>query len=70
MLFLAKLISVLKNKLFIMKIVFNIKNIILFKAIMQEIIFSRTRDNDNYNYFQLKDNKFFKYQLNQNQQSN
>ena len=34
MLFLVKLISVLKNKLFIMKDVFNIKKIILFKTIM------------------------------------
>ena len=51
MLFLAKLISVLKNKLFIIKNVFNIKEIILFKVIMQKIILSRTRENDdNYNF--------------------
>ena len=50
MLFLAKLISMLKNKLFIMRNVFNIKKIILFKIIMQKITLSRTReDDDNHN---------------------
>ena len=59
MLFLVKFISVLKNKLFIMKDVPNIKEIILFKVIIQEITLSRTReDDDNYN-FQQKHNKFF-----------
>ena len=46
MLFLTKLISVLKNKLFIIKNMFNNKKTILFKIIMQEIILSRTREND------------------------
>ena len=50
MLFLAKLISVLKNKLFIIKDVLSIKEIILFKIIMQEITFNRTRDDDDYNH--------------------
>ena len=51
MLFLAKLTSMLKNKLFIMRNVFNIKKIILFKIIMQEITLSRTReDDDNHNF--------------------
>ena len=51
MLFLAKLIPMLKNKLFIMKDVPNIKKIILFKIIMQEIILGRTRENDdNHNF--------------------
>ena len=54
MLFLTKLISVLKNKLLIMRNLFNIK----------EIIFSCTRDNNDYNYFQSKNNKFFEHQLN------
>ena len=50
MLFLAKLTSMLKNKLFIIKNVFNIKEIILFKIIMQKITLSRTReDDDNHN---------------------
>ena len=61
MLFLIKFISMLKNILFIMKDVFNIKKIILFKIIMQKITLSRTRkDDDNYN-FQQKNNKFFEY---------
>ena len=47
MLFLTKLISVLKNKLFIIKDVFNTKKTILFKIIMQEIILSRTREDNN-----------------------
>ena len=51
MLFLAKLIPILKNKLFIIKDVFNIKKIILFKIIMQKITLSRTReDDDNHNF--------------------
>ena len=54
MLFLAKLISVLKNKL-------STKETILFKVIIQQITFNCTRDNDDYNYFQLKSNKFFEY---------
>ena len=68
MLFLAKLTSMLKNKFFIMKNVPNIKEIILFKIIMQKITLSRTReDDDNYN-FQQKDNKSFEHQFNRNQQ--
>ena len=58
MLFLAKLISVLKNKLFIIENMFNIREIILFKIIMQEITFNHTRDDDD---SQLKDNKFFEH---------
>ena len=37
---------VLKNKLLIIKNVFNIKKIILFKVIMQETILNCTRDNN------------------------
>ena len=69
MLFLAKLILVLKNKLFTIKDVFNTKEFILFKVIMQETILTRTRNDDDYNHFQSKRNKFFEYQLNRNQQS-
>ena len=61
MLFLAKLISILKNKLFIIKNIFNIKEIILFKNIMQETILNRVRDNNEHNCSQLKNNKFFKH---------
>ena len=68
MLFLAKLISMLKNKLFIMKDVFNIRKIILFKVIMQKIILSRTREDDDNHNFQQKNNKFFEHQFNRNQQ--
>ena len=46
-LFLVKFISILKNKLFIIKDMFNIKKVILFKINIQEIILSRTRENDN-----------------------
>ena len=61
MLFLTKLTPMLKNKLFIMKNVSNIKKTILFKIIMQEITLSRTREgNDNHN-FQQKNNKFFEH---------
>ena len=45
-LFLTKLIPMLKNKLFIIKNTFNIRKIILFKIIMQKIILSRTCEND------------------------
>ena len=48
--FLVKLILVLKNKFFIMRNMFNIKEIILFKAIMQETTLNRTRNDDDYNY--------------------
>ena len=58
MLFLTKLIPMLKNKLFIMKNVLNIRKIILFKIIMQKIMLSRTRENDDNHNFQQKDNKF------------
>ena len=68
MLFLAKLISVLKNKLLIMKNVFSIKEIILFKVIMQETTLNRTRDDDDHNYSSSKNNKFSEHQLNRNQQ--
>ena len=51
MLFLAKLTSVLKNKLFIIRNVSNIKEIILFKVIIQKTTLSRTReDDDNHNF--------------------
>ena len=69
MLFLTKLISMLKNKLLIIKNVPNIKKIILFKIIMQKIILSRTRESDDNHNFQQKDNKSFGYQFNRNQQS-
>ena len=50
MLFLAKLIPILKNKFLIMRNVFNIKKIILCKIIMQKIMLNRTReDDDNHN---------------------
>ena len=68
MLFLIKLISMLKNKLFIMKDMSNIKKIILFKIIMQKITMSRTRENDDNHNFQQKNNKFFEHQFNRNQQ--
>ena len=58
MLFLIKLISMLKNKFFIIRNVFNIKEIILFKVIMQKIILSRTRKDDDNHNFQQKNNKF------------
>ena len=64
MLFLAKFISVLKDKLFIMKNMLSIKKIILFKAIMQETTFNHTRDDDEHNHFSLKNNKFFEHQSN------
>ena len=60
-LFLAKLISALKNKLYTIKNASNIKKTILFKAIIQEITFNCTYNNDNYNYSQLKSNKFFEH---------
>ena len=64
MLFLAKLTSVLKNKLFTMKNVSNIKKTILFKIIMQKITLSRTREDDDNHNFQQKNNKFFEHQFN------
>ena len=69
MLFLAKLTSVLKNKLFIIRNVFNIRKTILFKVIMQEITLNRTRDDGDSSNNQHKNNKFFDNQFNQNQQS-
>ena len=66
MLFLAKLISVLKNKLFIIKNMLSIRKIILFKAIIQETTLNRTDDNDDYNHSQLKNNKLFEHQFNRN----
>ena len=59
MLLLIKQISVLKNKLFIIRIMFNIKENILFKMIMQEIILNRTREDDNNRNNQYKNNKSF-----------
>ena len=53
-----------------MKNMSNIKKIILFKTIMQETTLNRTRDNDDYNHSQSKNNKFFEHQFNRNQQSN
>ena len=49
-----------------MKDVLSIKETILFKVIIQKTIFNRTRDDDDYNYFQLKSNKFFEHQFNRN----
>ena len=69
MLCLAKLILVLKNKLLIMRNVLNIREAILFKTIMQEIILSCTREDDNNSNNQHKNNKFFDNQFNRNQQS-
>ena len=66
-LFLIKLISVLKNKLFIMKNVSNTKKAILFKIIMQEIILSRTREDDSNSNNQHKSNKIFDNYFNRNQ---
>ena len=68
-LFLIKLILVLKNKLFIMRNIFNIKEFILFIIITQEIILSRTREDDNNSNNQYNNNKFFDNQFNRNQQS-
>ena len=67
MLFLAKLISVLKNILFIMKDVLNIRETILSKIITQEIILSRTRENDNNSNNQHKNNKFSNNKFSRNQ---
>ena len=61
MLFLAKLTPMLKNKLFIIRNVLNIKEIILFKIIMQKITMNRTRENDDNHNFQQKNNKFFEH---------
>ena len=68
MLFLAKLTPVLKNKLFIIKDIFNIRKSILFKIIMQKIMLNRTREDDDNHNSQQKNNKFFKHQFNRNQQ--
>ena len=64
MLFLIKLTSVLKKKLLIIKNVFNIKKVILFKIIMQEIILSRTRESSDNSKNQHKINEFFDNQFN------
>ena len=66
MLFLIKLISILKNKVFIITNVFNIKKVILFRIIMQEITLSRTRENDDNSNNEYKNNKFFNNQFNWN----
>ena len=52
-----------------MKDVSNTKKAILFKAIMQEITLSRTREDGGNSNNQHKDNKFFDNQFNRNQQS-
>ena len=64
MLFLIKLILVLKNKSFIIKDILNIQKIILFKIIMQKIILSRTREDSDNSNNQYKNNKFFDNQFN------
>ena len=46
MLFLLKLSLMLKNKLFIIKKIFNSRKTILFKIIIQKIILSLTREGD------------------------
>ena len=68
-LFLVKFISVLKNKLFIMRNVLNIKEIILFKIVIEKITLSRTREDDDNRNNQYKSNEFFDNQFNRNQQS-
>ena len=65
-LFLVKLISMLKNKFFIMRNMFNIRKTILFKIIMQKITLSRTRENDENSNNQYKNNKSFNNQFNRN----
>ena len=65
-LFLIKFTSVLKNKFFIMKNIFNIKKIILFKIIIQGITLNRMREDDNNSNNQYKNNKFFDNQFNRN----
>ena len=52
-----------------MRNMFSTRKIILFKVIMQETTFNRTRDDDDHNHFSSKNNKFFEHQLNRNQQS-
>ena len=69
MLLWIKSISVLKNKLFIIRNMSNIKEIILFKIIMQKITLSRTREGDGNSNNQHKNNKSFHNQFNRNQQS-
>ena len=61
MLFLIKLISVLKNKLLTMRNMFSTKKIILFKTIMQETTLNRTRDDDDHNHSSSKNNKSFEH---------
>ena len=51
-----------------MKNVFNIKNIILFKTIIQNFILNRMREDDINNYNQHKNNKFLNNQFNRNYQ--
>ena len=64
MLFLIKLTLVLKNKLFMIKNVLNIREVILFKTIMQEITLNRTRESGGNSNNQHKNNKFFDNQFN------
>ena len=64
MLFLIKLISVLKNKFVIMRNVLSTRETILFKVIMQETTLSRTRNDDEHNHSSSKNNKFFEHQFN------
>ena len=49
-----------------MKNMLSTREIILFKAIIQETTLSRTRNDDEHNYFSSKSNKFFEHQLNRN----
>ena len=65
MLFLIKLISILRNELFIIKNVSNIKKVILFKIIIQKLIVNRTREENVSNNNSHKNNKFFNNQINQ-----
>ena len=69
MLFLVKLIPVLKNKFLIIRNMSNTKKTILFKIIVQKIILSRTRESGDNSNNQYKSNKFFDNQFNRNQQS-
>ena len=52
-----------------MRNMLNIRMIILFKTIMQEITLSRIRKDDNNSNNQHKNNKLFDNQFNRNQQS-
>ena len=49
-----------------MRNMLSIKKTILFKVIIQETTFNRTRDDNDYNYSSSKNNKFFEHQFNRN----